>query len=66
MKNGNILYLISLVLLTVWLIGFLGYKIGPMIHLLLAVALMMIVWRLIQTLKVIRNNEDFDKNKALK
>ncbi len=45
---GNILYVIAVVLIIAWLIGFLGYSAGGLIHILLVVAVIAIILRLIQ------------------
>jgi hypothetical protein len=46
---GNILYLIAVVLIIIWAIGFFGYAAGGLIHILLVIAVIAIL------LKVIRN-----------
>jgi Family of unknown function (DUF5670) len=52
-KNmGNLLYIIALVLVIAWAIGFLGYQAGGLIHLLLVIAVIAII------LKVIRRAAD--------
>ena len=45
---GNILYTIAVVLIIAWLIGFLGYSAGGLIHILLVIAVIAIILRLIQ------------------
>jgi hypothetical protein len=45
---GNILYIIAVILIIGWAIGFFGYVAGGLIHLLLVIALVVIVIRLIQ------------------
>jgi len=49
---GNLLYVIALVLVIAWAIGFLGYHAGGLIHLLLVIAVIAII------LKVIRRAAD--------
>jgi len=49
---GNLLYLIAVVLIIAWAIGFLGYHAGGLIHILLVIALIAII------LKVIRRAAD--------
>jgi uncharacterized protein DUF5670 len=46
---GNILYLIAVVLVIIWAIGFFGYAAGGLIHILLVIAVIAVL------LKVIRN-----------
>jgi hypothetical protein len=45
---GNLLYVIAVILIIGWAIGFLGYHAGGIIHILLVIALISIVLRLIQ------------------
>jgi hypothetical protein len=45
---GNILYIIVVILIIGWAIGFFGYAAGGLIHLLLVVAVIVLVIRLIQ------------------
>jgi len=45
---GNLLYIIAVVLIIAWLIGFLGYSAGGLIHILLVIAVIAIILRLIQ------------------
>lgn len=49
---GNLLYLIAVVLIIAWAIGFLGYHAGGLIHILLVIAVIAIL------LKVIRRAAD--------
>lgn len=45
---NNILYIVAVVLVIMWGIGFLGYNFGGLIHLLLVIALIAIILRVIQ------------------
>jgi hypothetical protein len=45
---GNLLYIVAVVLIIAWAIGFLGYSAGGLIHVLLVIAIIAIVLRLIQ------------------
>ena len=45
---GNLLYIIAVVFLIAWLIGFIGYSVGGMIHILLVIAIIAVILRLIQ------------------
>jgi hypothetical protein len=45
---GYILYTIAVILIIIWAIGFLGYNIGGLIHILLVIALISIILRLIK------------------
>jgi hypothetical protein len=45
---GNLLYVIAVILIIGWAIGFLGYHAGGIIHILLVIALISVILRLIQ------------------
>ena len=45
---GNLLYIIAVVLIIAWLIGFLGFHAGGIIHLLLVIAVIAVLLRIIQ------------------
>lgn len=45
---GNLLYLVAVVLVIAWLIGFLGYNAGGLIHILLVIAIIVVLLRVIQ------------------
>jgi hypothetical protein len=45
---GNLLYVIAVVLIIGWLIGFVGYNAGGLIHILLVIAIIVILLRVIQ------------------
>ena len=45
---GNILYIIAVILIIGWLIGFIGYGAGGIIHILLVVAVIAILLNIIQ------------------
>lgn len=45
---GNLLYIIAVVLIIAWAIGFIGYHAGGIIHVLLVIALISIILRVIQ------------------
>ncbi|MFN8713378.1 MAG: lmo0937 family membrane protein [Bacteroidota bacterium] len=49
---GNLLYLIAVILVISWAIGFLGYGTGGLIHILLVIAVIAVVLRLIQGKKI--------------
>ncbi|HEY8511356.1 MAG TPA: lmo0937 family membrane protein [Cyclobacteriaceae bacterium] len=40
---GSILYIVAVVLVIAWLIGFLGYSAGGMIHILLVLAIISVL-----------------------
>ena len=44
---GNILYLIAVILVILWAIGFLGYQSGGIIHILLVIAVVAVLLRII-------------------
>ena len=45
---GNLLYIIAVILVISWAIGFIGYGVGGLIHLLLVIAVVAVIFRLIQ------------------
>ncbi len=45
---ANLLYVIAVILVIAWAIGFLGYHAGGLIHILLVIAVISIVLRLIR------------------
>ena len=49
---GNLLYIIAVILVIAWAIGFLGYHAGVIIHILLVIAIVVVL------LKVIRGSAD--------
>lgn len=50
---GNLLYVIAVILVIAWAIGFLGYQAGGLIHALLVIALIAVVLRVIQGNKAV-------------
>ncbi|WP_320814203.1 lmo0937 family membrane protein [Flavobacterium sp.] len=50
---GNLLYLIAVVLVIGWLIGFVGYSAGGLIHILLVIAVIVILLRIISGKKIL-------------
>lgn len=49
---GNLLYIIAVILVIAWAIGFLGYHAGGVIHILLVIAIVAVL------LKVIRGSAE--------
>ncbi len=49
---GNLLYVIAVILIIAWAIGFLGYSVGGIIHVLLVIAVIAVILRLIQGKKI--------------
>lgn len=45
---GNLLYVIAVILVIAWVIGFVGYSAGGLIHLLLVIALISVLLRIIK------------------
>ena len=45
---GNLLYIIAVILIIAWLIGFVGYQAGGLIHILLVIAIVAVLLRLIR------------------
>ncbi|MEP7322157.1 MAG: lmo0937 family membrane protein [Saprospiraceae bacterium] len=50
---GNLLYIIAVILVISWAIGFLGYHAGGIVHLLLVIAIVAVLLRIIQGGKVV-------------
>jgi hypothetical protein len=50
---GNLLYVVAVVLLVAWAIGFVGFHVGGIIHVLLVIALIAVILRVIQGRKVL-------------
>ena len=44
---GNLLYVIAVVLIIAWAIGFVGYSAGGLIHVLLVIAIIAVLFRVI-------------------
>jgi hypothetical protein len=44
---GNLLYIIAVILVIGWLIGFVGYGAGGLIHILLVIAVVVVLLRVI-------------------
>jgi len=49
---GNLLYIIAIILIIAWAIGFVGYNAGGIIHILLIIAVIAIILRVIQGRKI--------------
>jgi hypothetical protein len=45
---GNLLYFIAVILIIGWAIGFFAYNVGNVIHILLVIAVIAIIFRVIQ------------------
>ena len=45
---SNLLYLVAVILIIGWVVGYFGFNLGGIVHLLLVIALVMIVAKLIQ------------------
>ena len=45
---GNLLYVVAVILILSWAIGFVGYGVGGIIHILLVIAIIAVVLRVIQ------------------
>lgn len=50
---GNLLYVIAVILIIGWLIGFIGYNVGGLIHVLLVIAIIAVLLRIIQGKKIL-------------
>jgi Family of unknown function (DUF5670) len=45
---GNLLYIIAVILVIAWAIGFLGYHAGGIIHILLVIAIVVVLLKVIR------------------
>jgi hypothetical protein len=50
---GNLLYVVAVILLIAWAIGFFAYSAGGIIHILLVIALIAVIFRVIQGRKIL-------------
>lgn len=50
---GNLLYIIAVILIIGWLVGFFAFHAGGLIHALLVIAVIAIILRLIQGKKIV-------------
>lgn len=50
---GNLLYIVAVILVIAWAIGFLGYNAGGIIHILLVIALIAVILRIIRGDRII-------------
>ena len=50
---GNLLYIIAVILLIAWAVGFIGFHAGGLIHVLLVIALIAVIYRMITGKKVL-------------
>jgi hypothetical protein len=50
---SNLLYIVAVILVIAWAIGFLGYSAGGLIHILLVIAIIAILFRVIQGRKLL-------------
>ena len=48
----NLLYIVAVILIISWAIGFVGYGVGGIIHVLLVIALIAVILRVIQGKKI--------------
>ena len=50
---GNLLYIIAVILVIGWAVGFIGFHAGGLIHILLVIAVIAVILRIIQGKSVI-------------
>jgi hypothetical protein len=50
---GNLLYIIAVILVIAWAVGFLGYNSGGIIHILLVIAVIAVIFRIIQGRRIL-------------
>jgi len=49
---GNLLYTVAVVLIIAWAIGFFGYHVGGIIHILLVIAIMATILSMVEGRKI--------------
>ncbi|MBL7870953.1 MAG: lmo0937 family membrane protein [Cyclobacteriaceae bacterium] len=49
---GNLLYMVAVVLLILWAIGYVGFQTGGIIHILLVIAIIAVLFRVIRGGKI--------------
>ncbi len=50
---GNLLYIVAVILIIGWLLGYFAFHVGGLIHVLLVIAVIVIILRVIQGRKVL-------------
>lgn len=50
---GNLLYTVAVILLILWAIGYVGFNAGGIIHILLVIAIIAVLFRVIQGKKIV-------------
>jgi hypothetical protein len=50
---GNLLYAIAVILVILWVIGYLGLHAGGIIHILLVIAIIAVIFRVIQGRRIV-------------
>ena len=50
---GNLLYVLAVILIIAWAIGFIGYNVGGIIHILLVIAVIAVILRVIQGRRIL-------------
>jgi len=50
---GNLLYVLAVILIIAWAIGFLGFHVGGIIHILIVIAIIAVILRVIQGKRVL-------------
>ena len=50
---GSLLYVVAVILIIAWAVGFIGYSAGGIIHVLLVIAVIAIILRLIQGRRIL-------------
>jgi len=50
---GNLLYIIAIILVIAWAVGFFAYSVGGVIHILLIIAVIAVIFRIIRGNRVL-------------
>ena len=61
---GNLLYVIAVILIIAWAIGYFAFSVGGIIHVLLVIAVIAVLFRIISGRKILVNSTKGNKNKS--
>jgi hypothetical protein len=50
---GNLLYTVAVILLILWAIGYIGFNVGGIIHVLLVIAIIAVLFRVISGKRIV-------------
>ena len=50
---NNLLYIVAVILVIGWAVGFIGYNVGGIVHVLLVIAIIAVILRIIQGRRIL-------------